>query len=148
MEWIVLGSGTFLPQADRGAAAHLLVGDGVAALFDSGSGAKERLARAGVSPQQLTHLIYSHSHLDHWADLLSLLFLRAYTPASQRRAAQTIIGPAGFPDMVRRAAREVSSKLVDNNADLVWIEAEPGVAFDAGWFELTARSVEIGRAHV
>ncbi len=48
MEWIVLGSGTAVPHAQRGSAAHLLVGGGVAALLDAGSGCKDRLARFGV----------------------------------------------------------------------------------------------------
>lgn len=138
MEWIVLGTGTLIPDAERGCAGHVLRGDGVAALFDAGSGTKDRLARAGVAFNQLTHLFFSHEHLDHWADLLSLLFYRANTSKTARREGQVIVGPPGFTDLVHAVAGAADPDLLDKNEDLRWIEQRPGERIDGGWFRASA----------
>lgn len=138
MEWVVLGTGTMVPHAERGCASHALVGDGVAALFDAGSGAKDRLARAGIGLDSVTHLVFSHTHLDHWADLLTLLFFRAYAPVEIRRPRQVIVGPTGFREHVRRVCDAADSALIERNEDLEWIDLAAGDVLDAGWFKATA----------
>lgn len=142
MEWIVLGSGTTVPDKERGSAAHVLRGDGVAALFDCGSGTKDRLARAEVDFGELTHLVHTHTHLDHWLDLLSLLFHRSALAPSDRRAGIVIAGPPGFCEYVRRIARLAYPPLLDDNADAEWRDISPREpALDAGWFR--ARAYEV-----
>ncbi len=144
-EWVVLGSGTAVPHADRGSASHLLCGAGGVALFDSGSGTKDRLASMRIRLGELTHLVYTHAHLDHWADLLSLLFYRAVAPRQDRRPGLVVAGPPGFPDLVREVAQRIDPGLLDDNGDVEWREVAPGRALDAGWFRATAHAVEHGR---
>ncbi len=134
MHWTVLGSGTAVPSATRGSASHLLAGEGLAALFDAGSGAKDRLAGGGVAFGALGHLIFTHAHLDHWGDLLAFLFYRMHAPAVDRRAGLVVAGPPGFCDLVRDVARRIDVDLLDRNADVVWVDAVQGVELDAGWF--------------
>lgn len=144
MQWIVLGSGTAVPHGQRGSASHLLRSRDACALFDSGSGCKDRLAGVGVTLGSLTHLVYSHAHLDHWADLLPLLFYRAIADPLERRPGLTVAGPPGFVDMVRDAARRIDPGLIDDNDDMRWCELAPGCRLDAGWFTATAFSVKHG----
>ncbi len=74
MKFTVLGSGTTVPDPDRGPAGFLVQAVGRAWLVDGGSGTLQRCARAGVDPLTLAGGVYSHRHLDHCADLAPLLF--------------------------------------------------------------------------
>jgi ribonuclease BN (tRNA processing enzyme) len=104
MEWIVLGTGTATPDRLRGSAAHLLAGNGVAALFDSASSTKDRLPRMGIAFGTLSHMLYAYAHLDHWADVLPLLFYRASAPERDRRPGLVVGGPAEFVELARNVA--------------------------------------------
>jgi len=70
----VLGSGTTLPDPERGSAGLLVEHEGLRLLVDGGSGTLGRLARVGVTPPELAGGVYSHRHPDHSADLVPLLF--------------------------------------------------------------------------
>lgn len=74
MRFTVLGSGTSVPDPDRGPAGFLVECGGRAWLVDGGSGTLQRCARAGVDPRTLAGGVYSHRHPDHCADLVPLLF--------------------------------------------------------------------------
>jgi len=74
LRFTVLGSGTFIPDPERGPAGFLLqVGDR-RWLVDGGTGPLRRCAQAGVDPRRLDGGFYSHRHPDHCADLVPLLF--------------------------------------------------------------------------
>ena len=138
MEWILLGSGTHVPLADRGSAGHLLVDGDRAALFDCGTGTKDRLAIAGVALQKISHAFISHAHLDHWADLISLLFHRANAPD---RSGLTIVAAEGLCTMIRQVAAVVSPSLLDS--EVTFVEPERPVRSD--WFEVQAAAVSHGK---
>ncbi|MBW1879464.1 MAG: MBL fold metallo-hydrolase, partial [Deltaproteobacteria bacterium] len=74
MRFIVLGSGTFLPDPARGPAGFLVQFGERTWLVDGGSGTLRRCAQAGVDPRRLDGGFYSHRHPDHCADLVPLLF--------------------------------------------------------------------------
>jgi ribonuclease BN (tRNA processing enzyme) len=74
VRFTVLGSGTPVPDPDRGPAGFLLEAGGRRYLVDGGSGTLQRCARAGVDPTTLDGGFYSHRHPDHCADLVPLLF--------------------------------------------------------------------------
>ncbi len=109
-----------------------------AALFDTGSGTKDRIARSEVGLTEITHLLYTHAHVDHWTDLLALLFYRGNVEASERRHGLVIAGPPGFSDYARAVADAVSPKLLSHNADLRWVDVAPERdVLDGGWFRAT-----------
>ncbi len=74
MNFTVLGSGTTIPDRERGPAGFLVEVGGRAWLVDGGSGTLQRCLRAGIDPRDLAGGFYSHRHPDHCADLLPLLF--------------------------------------------------------------------------
>ena len=95
MELIVIGSGTAAPSLTRAAPAYLLkVGDDVVVL-DTGPGTLRRLLQMGIRHEQVTHLLYSHNHLDHSGELAPWLFTSRVS-ASARTTPLTIAGSAGF----------------------------------------------------
>lgn len=71
---ILLGTGTGLPDADRGNTHLLWDGPGGPLLIDAGGSTYERLLRAGVDPQGLAGVVVTHSHCDHINGLPGLAF--------------------------------------------------------------------------
>lgn len=95
MRFVVLGSGTSVPEPARGPAGFLVeVGDR-AWLVDGGSGTLQRCMAAGVDPRQLDGGFYSHHHPDHCADLVPLLFAMRVGP-TPRVGDYPIVAGEGF----------------------------------------------------
>ena len=69
-----LGTGTALPDAQRGPTSTLLSTDTTRVVVDLGSGALQKLAGAGHSPLTIDAVLLTHAHLDHIADVFPLLF--------------------------------------------------------------------------
>ncbi len=95
MRFTVLGSGTSVPDPDRGPAGFLVEVGTQAWLVDGGSGTLQRCARAGVDPRRLDGGFYSHHHPDHCADLVPLLFAMRVGP-EPRTTDYPIVAGAGF----------------------------------------------------
>ena len=74
MKFTILGSGTLVPDADRGSAGFLVQERGANLLVDGGSGTIMRLKHVGVDARELDGGVYSHRHVDHCADLVPILF--------------------------------------------------------------------------
>jgi len=74
MRFVLLGTGTLVPDATRGPAGFLVEEGDARILVDGGSGTLQRLARHGVDARRLDAGVYSHRHLDHCGDLAPLLF--------------------------------------------------------------------------
>jgi ribonuclease BN (tRNA processing enzyme) len=108
----ILGSGTAVPSTRRAAPGHLLRVGGDRLVFDTGPGTMRRLLDVGVTHDQVTHLFYSHNHLDHTGELAPWLFT-ARIPASARTAPMSICGSSGFMRML--------SSLRDLHGD--WLDA-------------------------
>ena len=95
MDVTILGSGTAIPDKERGAPG-LAVSIGRTLLFlDLGPGTLYRAARAGIAVNQVDYILLSHFHLDHTADLAPLLFA-FHNPVYERHKDLTILGPAGL----------------------------------------------------
>lgn len=71
---ILLGTGTGLPDVDRGNTHMLWDGPGGPLLIDAGGSTYERLLRAGVDPQGLGGAFFTHSHCDHINGFPGLIF--------------------------------------------------------------------------
>jgi ribonuclease BN (tRNA processing enzyme) len=100
----VLGSGTTVPDPDRGPAGLLVQVGSMAWLVDGGSGTMQRCARAGVDPRQLDGGFYTHRHPDHCGDLVPLLF-SMHAPPSRTRDYPIVAGEgfAAFFQVLRAA---------------------------------------------
>lgn len=71
---ILLGTGTGLPDVDRGNTHMLWDGPGGPLLIDAGGSTYERLLRAEIDPQALAGALFTHSHCDHINGLPGLIF--------------------------------------------------------------------------
>lgn len=96
LRYTLIGSGTVIPSAERGPAAHhFTVGD-LSILCDLGSGTLRRMDGLGLSYTELDLVAVTHRHQDHVADLLPLLFALKNTPGLARARPLTLVGYPGL----------------------------------------------------
>ena len=145
MKATILGSGTLVPQADRGTPGLVVEAAGEKLLFDSGSGTLYRAAQAGFDWRGFSRLFYTHFHPDHTLDLVSLLFAGNHAPGAGGQKL-TVYGPRGLGDFVESLCSAWPA-LTPKNYDLQLEELFHGrvVAGEPGW-EVTAAKVSHGQA--
>lgn len=95
MKLTILGSGTTVPSKERSAPAYLLEVADKLVLLDSGEGTKRRLAEADRNLNDIDYIFYTHTHVDHVAELPAILW--AFNWHEQPRTKDLFIyGPKGF----------------------------------------------------
>jgi len=104
-EFIILGSGTCIPMANHGAAGIVIKIDDVYLLWDSGSGILQKLSQVGVDFHELRYLFYTHTHIDHIADLVPILQAITVSPLKKRTMPLHIYGPPHFSDFMETLAQ-------------------------------------------
>ena len=68
------GTGSGYPSATRGAsAASLLFSDSRSLLIDAGEGCSRAMLRDGLELNNVTNVVISHTHADHWTGLPNLV---------------------------------------------------------------------------
>lgn len=124
----VVGSGTLLPHALRGSAAHWVETTDARILLDCGAGTLHGLARWGLSWREVTHLLISHFHTDHVGEVAALLWALHHGPGIESGAPRseplTILGPAGTRSFLERLAAAHGGFVLDPGFPVT--VAEPG----------------------
>ncbi len=131
---ILLGTGTGLPDADRGHTHMVWDGPGGPLLVDAGGCAYERLLRAGIDPQILSGVIITHSHCDHINGLPGLIFSMRL---GGRQASLPIYGLAPVLQVLERALEAMQ---VEYHVPVDWRPLEAGDTLELaeGWQVRTA----------
>jgi ribonuclease BN (tRNA processing enzyme) len=96
LRYTTVGSGTVVPDRERGPAAHHFACGDLSLLFDVGSGTLRRLDALGIPFDCLDLVAVTHRHQDHFADLLPLLFALRYAPGVERVRPLALVGYSGF----------------------------------------------------
>lgn len=94
MEITFLGTGVAIPQKDRVQSGILVEFEEKPLLIDCGNGVLNRIFETGVPHTEIDTVLLSHLHLDHVADLLSLLKANWLMGKNDMR----IYGPRGTED--------------------------------------------------
>jgi len=92
----ILGSGTFVPYTRRSSPSNAIEINQQLCLVDCGSGTLKRIADAGLNFRDIRLLFFTHSHIDHTGDLVSLLFALKNIQDLPTDYDLTIFGPNGF----------------------------------------------------
>src|SRR6266436_9095479 len=95
MELVTVGTGTVAPSARRTAPCHWVGQGQLRILLDCGAGALHRLAEFGLPWQQITHVVLTHFHPDHFGELPMLVFALRHAAEPPRKDPLVILGPAG-----------------------------------------------------
>jgi ribonuclease BN (tRNA processing enzyme) len=93
---ILLGTGTCQIECERRASSVLIQLDDMPVLFDCGHGIWQRLLEAGISHNELNHIVVSHFHPDHISDLIPILHAGAWSRRNPRTTDLHIYGPSGL----------------------------------------------------
>lgn len=124
--WI-LGSGTLLPNPERGSPAHWLEAGEDRVLLDCGAGALRTLSTLGRDWARLSHILISHLHTDHVGELASLLFaLKHGTRGIRQGASLMVLGPRGLADHMGSLAATHGEFIRDPGFPVHVVEMVPG----------------------
>ena len=129
MELVTVGTGTVAPSATRTAACHWVARGNLKVLLDCGAGALHRLASFGLPWQQVTHVILSHFHPDHWGELPMLVYALKYTTLPPRTESLVILGPPGVVRLIKSLADSYGPWLLDPGFPLGILDVRDGEAF-------------------
>jgi ribonuclease BN (tRNA processing enzyme) len=139
MRLVTVGTGTVVPDADRGSACHWIEHDEARLLVDCGAGALQGLARAGLAWADLGHLVISHFHADHIGEIPSLIFALRHALEMPRRAPLGVWGPAGTARLFAAWAEALGSWLVEPGFDMAIHELLPGDSAGIDGLEVQAK---------
>ena len=138
MKLIILGSGTCVPSLERNASGYFLEADECSVLVDCGSGTLLQLVRAGKSYKDIDAVFITHTHPDHFADLMPLVHALLATPEFKREKDLHIIAPGKFVEYYERAITPIFGEMRDFSIQISGIEDK----MDFGPFNLfTAKTV-------
>jgi len=121
MQILFVGTGTPIPGNNRVSTSVFIESEGTSCLLDIGPGILSRLGQLGINPHNLTFIFVSHFHLDHIADLTTLLFISKVKGV----APPLILGPSGLSHWIKRAEKLYDSQ-IKGNFTLTVNEFEPG----------------------
>ena len=131
LRYTLVGSGTIVPDAERGPAAHHFICGSLSLLCDLGSGTLRRMHGLGLPFEELDLVAVTHRHQDHIADLLPLLFALRNTPDLQRVRPLTLLGYPGFEEDLHRLAGVFGTWVLDPGFPLeVWEAGETPVELE------------------
>jgi len=116
MHLTFLGTGSALPSPNRLQSSLLLEDGGHTLLVDCGSGATHRLAQTGTDHTAVDAVLLTHTHLDHVADLSTLLKARwldgtpeidVYGPPGTAEVCETLLGVDNLTERTEVAVTEL-----------------------------------------
>lgn len=126
---VVVGSGTVVPEGDRGGSCFYLEMGGARALLDCGPGAVQGVARFGLPWERLTDVVFTHFHADHVGAVPGLFFALKHALLPERREAPLEVwGPPGTRRLFERLADALGDYLLDPGYPLRIREVPPGEA--------------------
>jgi ribonuclease BN (tRNA processing enzyme) len=109
-----IGTGT-MGSAKR-KLTSVLVDDSI--LFDIGSGVVDQLKKLNISMPDITHILVSHYHVDHFSDIVHYLARRLIVP-EQTTKKLTIVGPKNIQQKVNDFVNFTHQDMVPLRPDVI-----------------------------
>ena len=132
IRFTTLGTGTVALNGERSCAGYLYEADDIRLLLDCGSGITRRLAELGIAWPAITHVAFTHFHIDHHGDFPTLVFAWKYGQLPPRSAPLDIVGPVGMRGLLERLAAAYGDWLLAPGFPLTLREIAPGEQVDLG----------------
>lgn len=129
MDLVTVGTGTVAPSARRTCACHWVARGDLRVLLDCGNGTLHRLAEFGLPWQQVSHVVLSHFHPDHWGELPMLVYALKYTTSPTRTEPLVILGPRGVVQLLRALAEGYGEWLLDPGFPIGILDVRDGEPF-------------------
>lgn len=132
MELVTVGTGTVAPSARRTCACHFVRHGDVKLLLDCGAGSLHRLAEFGLPWHDVTHVMLSHFHPDHYGELPLLVYALKYTTVPPRTDPLVVLGPPGVVRLVKALAEGFGPWLLDPGFQIGILDVRDGAPFPLG----------------
>jgi ribonuclease BN (tRNA processing enzyme) len=132
MELVTVGTGTVAPSAQRICACHWVARGDARVLLDCGNGALHRLAEFGLPWDQVSHVVLSHFHPDHWGELPMLVYALKYATVPARTEPLVILGPPGVVRLLRALGEGYGEWLLDPGFPIGILDVRDGEPFPLG----------------
>jgi ribonuclease BN (tRNA processing enzyme) len=134
MRIVLLGTGFAVPSQKRVQSGILIETKENLILLDCGSGVMGNLAKAGYDTVDLTHVFFTHHHLDHNIDFFPILKARLLLGNTEMKA----YGPEGTKKWINSLFEAYS--YLEGRLDLEVRELEDGDTVDIGGDRITCAS--------
>ena len=95
----ILGSGTGVPSLRRSSCSTLVEAQGKTIVFDMGAGTLRRLLENGTGVSDISHVVLTHFHPDHCAELVPFLFALKAPETGREEKQVTLIGGQGLKQL-------------------------------------------------
>lgn len=109
----VVGSGTVVPESDRGCSAYAVELGRRRVLLDCGPGTVQGLVRHGVPWERLSDLVLTHFHADHVGALPGLFFALKHGTRASRADPLHVWGPEGTSALFEGLASTLGDYFLD-----------------------------------
>jgi ribonuclease Z len=154
MDVVTLGTGSPIPDPNRGGSAILVRAAGATVLVDCGRAVVMRLAGAGVIPPMLDRVLLTHLHSDHITDLNDVITTRWVM--SPVELPLPVTGPPGSARVIERTLAMLDDDVqyrLDHHGDLTWrptcdtTEVTDGIAWEADGIRVVAAPTDHKPVH-
>jgi ribonuclease Z len=151
MKWILLGTGNQLSGYSRTKAANaLLVGDKIF-LIDCGTGVIRKLIMAGIQHTQISHLFFTHQHVDHNGGFIDFYSSGIFSREVPKRLEPlNIYGPTNTKEIISKMRQSLDNDLntrrsfdADSNK-IIYNELDDGLIYDDDGLKVDVFTVDHG----
>ena len=126
LKWILLGTGNPLSGYSRAKSSNVLLAGENIILVDCGAGVVRRLIMAGISPNQISHLFFTHHHADHNGGFFDFFSAGIFSRETLKRQVPLMVyGPTNTQEVIgkmreslnidfqsRKSFNEYSNKII------------------------------------
>jgi ribonuclease BN (tRNA processing enzyme) len=114
----ILGSGTGVPNGRRNSVGYFMESGPVRLLMDCGAGTVHALSRLGLPWQSITHVFFSHFHVDHAGELPALMHALKWGVSAKRELPLTILGSGSLERVIGGLTQAFGPKLFQPGFDV------------------------------
>ena len=141
MRLVAVGTGTVVPEGNRGGSCFYLEGAESRLLIDCGPGTLQGLARWDLPWKSITDLVITHFHADHIGALPGLFFALRHGTGAERDEPLTVWGPPGTRRLFSKLAAAVGDYVLHPGFPVRIHELQEGIGRTTeGGLELSVRS--------
>lgn len=144
MQVTILGSGTSIPLSYKASPSIMLKIEDKIIVLDMGPGTLRQLSRIGIDSTRIDHILFSHFHPDHTADLIHFLFVIRNPSVFERRKPFLISGATGLKKLIRNLQHAYSHWLdiPENKMEVEELEIEGPLKKEHGEYSVISGPVK------
>ncbi|MCR8634546.1 MBL fold metallo-hydrolase [Paenibacillus radicis (ex Xue et al. 2023)] len=154
---ILLGTGTPRSFVGRSKSGAIVLAGNKTFLVDCGAGVVDRMIQAGVMPQRISDVLFTHHHSDHNSGFFDVFISswRTHVNAERvfegRKVPMSVYGPTTTKEIIGKMRESFDfdvnlrvnyNKSTDVGANIEYFESNEGVVYDRDGIKITAFEVD------